>query len=312
MRDHDKNTPRGCIWKIDRYAIHDGPGIRTSFYFKGCPLHCLWCANPEGQSPQRELGFLEERCTHCGSCYHSCPSGALRVMRDVPVIDYLKCDVCEKCVSSCRVNALISYGVYYEIHQLLDIIERDRHAFRKTGGGITCTGGEPLHQPDFLKALFSQCQSRGIHTVLETSGYAEASTFREILNHVDWLFFDLKHLDNSQHLKLTGQSNAIILNNLQIASDILGKKGRSLVIRQVIVPGLNDGENTDSLIQLATRLPHVDMIELLPYHSYGSCKYKALGKNYRLDDVFPPSKDYLLNVKNAIRKAGITCTIGGL
>jgi len=305
-------TQTGLIWKIDRFAIHDGPGIRTNIYFKGCPLRCLWCANPEGQDTGKELAFLESRCVQCGLCFDSCPHGALGPKSGLPSIDYSKCDLCERCVSSCTTHALYVFGEFYRISQLMDIIERDRHIYRRSGGGITCTGGEPLLQAKFLELLLRKCRERGIHTVLETCGYSDENRFRNVLTNVDWLFFDLKSVNSNQHIKLTGCHNQNILNNLVAASRFLGDAKKTLVVRQVIVPSLNDDENINALTELVAKLPHVDMVELLPYHNYGSYKYHGLKRNYQLDDIDPPSESNMEKYKMIVESRGLKCRIVSL
>ena len=151
VRKHSK----AAIWKIDRFAIHDGPGIRTNVYFKGCPLHCLWCSNPEGQHQRNELGFLNTKCTRCGLCWELCPQNALKPKNGIPFVDQEKCNMCGQCSSVCPTGALFVYGCFYTLSQILDVIERDRHIYRRSGGGITCTGGEPLLQAGFLQHLLA-------------------------------------------------------------------------------------------------------------------------------------------------------------
>jgi pyruvate formate lyase activating enzyme len=306
-----RETGQGLLWKIDRFAIHDGPGIRTSLYFKGCPLRCLWCANPEGQDPALQLALLEERCTKCGLCYDSCPRGALRVKSGLPCIDFSKCDSCGRCASSCPVNALIVYGKYVSLGQIMDIIEKDRHIYRRSGGGITCTGGEPLLQVSFLDQLLLACHEAGIHTALETCGYSDEAQFRKILANVAWLFLDLKHLCPTKHFDLTGCQNSIILRNLRVASEVAKEKGKVLVIRQVIVPNLNDGPNIAALIDFLTGLPHLDMVELLPYHGYGLYKYRALGRRYSTENLEIPSESQMQSYRNSFEDHGIKCKVGG-
>lgn len=303
---------KAAIWKIDRFAIHDGPGIRTNIYFKGCPLRCHWCSNPEGQSQGNELGFSINKCTSCGLCVNICPQGAIKSQYGTPIPDFDKCDLCGKCIEVCSPGALYVYGGYYTLSQIIDIAERDRHIYRRSGGGITCTGGEPLIQTNFVQKLLAKCHEVGIHTVVETCGYISRNKFRNTLTNVDWLFFDLKHISNDRHRELTGKGNIIILDNLQTASTVLREAGKTLVIRQVIVPGLNDEENITAVARLASKLPHVEMIELLPYHNYGMHKYETLGRNYKFEYLTPPPEDKLIEYKEIIESYGVTCKIGGL
>ncbi len=299
------------IWKVDRFAIHDGPGIRTNLYFKGCPLHCLWCSNPEGQREERELAFSESKCTGCGRCYGTCPTGALIDEVGRASVDFGKCTHCGQCISSCLPGALHMYERTYTLRRAMDVVKRDRHIYRRSGGGITCTGGEPFQQAEHLKLLLATCQEQGIRTTVETCGYADPLEFRKALDNINWLFMDLKHVDGDQHRRLTGRDSTVILHNLRTASALFAETGRVLAIRQVIVPGLNDGDNIRAMAELASRLPRVDFVELLPYHAYGSHKYRSLGRRYPLEDLEGPPEDSMLEYKELVERYGLTCKIGG-
>jgi pyruvate formate lyase activating enzyme len=303
--------PSAAIWKIDRFAIHDGPGIRTNVYFKGCPLRCLWCSNPEGQMSHDQLGLLAAKCTGCGRCFDVCAPGALEAVDGRPAVDFAACDVCGDCVPVCAPGALFVYGGTYTLSQLMDIVERDRHVYRRSGGGITLTGGEPLLQHDFAQQLLGACHKVGIHTVVETCGCIGSPVFLESLREIDWLFFDLKHIDPVEHRRLTGRSNDMILENLRTASSFFREKDRKLVLRQVVVPGLNDGENITALARLAAGLPRVDMIELLPCHNYGTDKYATLGWSLP-EELVVPSVELLDKYRDTIEGYGVPCRIGGL
>ena len=299
------------IWKIDRFATHDGPGIRTNVYFKGCLLHCVWCSNPEGQAPQDQLGFLASKCSGCGRCFDVCARGAIEAVDNRHAVDLAACDLCGNCVKVCAPKAIFIYGGRYTLSQLMDVVERDRHAYRRSGGGVTLTGGEPFLQHEFVQQLLATCHEVGIHTVVETCGCVGSHIFRESLKHVDWLIFDLKHIDDGKHRQLTGRTNKAILKNLRMASSLFCREDRTLVIRQVVVPGLNDGDNIGALARLAASLPRVDLIELLPCHSYGIHKYAALGRNVPQEPV-PPTAERLQEYRDTIEQHGVRCTIGGL
>jgi pyruvate formate lyase activating enzyme len=307
---------KGLIWKIDRFAIHDGPGIRTSVYFQGCPLRCPWCSNPEGQSTGKQLLFLESRCYGCELCLDVCPARAIHrgegELAGVPEIDRSLCDACGVCASLCPTVALSVPAHECSTAELLDLFERDRAIFRKSGGGVTCTGGEPLRQWSFLSVLLSECRRRGLHTVVETCGFAGEEAVAAVLPFVDQLFFDLKHLDGLEHVRLTWRDNSIILRNLRRASAILGEQGGGLVVRYVVVPGINDGDNIVALADLAASLPHIDRVELLPLHAYGSYKYVALGRPYELAGHSAPSADEMEMYRRTVEERGCTCEIGNV
>ena len=301
------------IWKIDRFALHDGPGIRTNIYCKGCPLRCRWCSNPEGQTPEPDLVFVQNRCIGCKLCLDVCPQKALQI-RNASVagqyeveINRALCNVCGDCVSVCSSRALEVWGRFYSTPDLLGLIEQDRQAYRKSGGGITLTGGEPLQQWESSRELLQSCHQRGIHTVVETCGYLETEHFEQILNNVDWLFIDLKHMDSDSHLELTGQRNDIILKNTRLASTMLAQRRKVLVIRMVVAPGINDGQNIDALADFVRSLPYVERIELLPYHRYGEHNYRLLDRTYGLPDLEPPALEVINSYRKLIGSRGIAC-----
>lgn len=281
---------QAMVWKIDRNANHDGPGIRTSIYFKGCPLKCSWCCNPEGQSNRPELIFQPANCNSCKLCIDVCPNHALTISKLSKIqVDHVRCDACGKCTDICPNAALQVWGKHYSVPELVSILDKYRMIYRKSGGGLTCTGGEPLEQGDFLLQFLEECHHQGIHIALETSGYANESLFAQMLHLVDWLFIDLKHMNPAKHLELTGRDNQIILRNVTQASSLLQERNKTLIIRQVVVPDVNDGQNIHDLADFIAGLPFISGVELLDYHNYGIYKYGLLGRNYNLADVRSPS-----------------------
>ncbi|MFC1990578.1 glycyl-radical enzyme activating protein [Chloroflexota bacterium] len=306
--DTDSATKKGTIWKIDRNATHDGPGIRTLLYFKSCPLRCHWCSNPEGQLADPVLIFQPAKCNNCGLCIDACPRQALTLPKPARVrIDRSKCDVyCGECVPACPTVALQIWGQRYSVPEVVELLERDRLIHRKSGGGLSCTGGEPLAQGEFLLGLLDQCRRQGIHTSVETSAYADKVLFKAMLQLVEWLFIDLKHMNPQKHLELTGKSNDIILRNTRLASTILQTRGKALVIRQVVIPNITDGQNITDLADFATSLPFVSGVELLTYHNYGSHKYNLLNRKYGLQEVTPPTAEEMVKYKKVLQDKGLT------
>ncbi|MBI2916362.1 MAG: glycyl-radical enzyme activating protein [Chloroflexi bacterium] len=305
-------TERGVVWKIDRFASHDGPGIRTLVYFKGCPLRCEWCSNPEGQAPDPVLVFQAAKCTGCGLCIEACPLRALQLVQDPEgngagvQIDRSRCQPCQACVASCPDDALQVWGRRRTTGDLLEVLDKDRAVHARSGGGLTCTGGDPVYQWRFLVNVLEACAQWGIHTAVETCAYADEAPFKSAVERLDWLFIDLKHMDTNAHLRWTGKSNGPVLRNARLASHLLKARGKALVIRQVVVPGVNDGQNISDLADFLCSLPLVTAVELLPYHIYGASKYGLLGRRYGLGDAKPPSDKAMEACKKVLRDRGLT------
>jgi pyruvate formate lyase activating enzyme len=298
-------------WKIDYSAMHDGPGIRTSLYLKGCSLRCVWCSNPEGQAFEPHLVFLQSRCIGCGLCAEKCPVHAIEFEKEsgapIPKIKVSRalCDECGECLSVCSSKALEIWGTDYDIPEIITLVEKNRAIYRRSGGGITLTGGDPLFQWESSLELLKQCGHRGIHTVVETSGSAEEEAFERILGEVDSLFMDLKHMDPDEHLRLTGQRNDLILRNVRRASFVLKKRNRELVIRMVVVPGINDGDNVRKAAAFLGSLPYVQGVEFLPYHDYGAAKYGLLNRPYSFPDLKSPSEELMERCRSVMIAFGL-------
>ncbi|NQT81681.1 glycyl-radical enzyme activating protein [bacterium] len=302
-----RSPQEGKVFAIKRFALHDGPGIRTTVFLKGCPLHCLWCHNPEGLSYERQLAFYPHLCAACDKCYQACPSGALR-KRSSPIQDYEKekCVVCGKCAEACPANAIELIGQDLSPDQVIAEVERDRKFYDISGGGMTVSGGEPLAQPEFTAELLSRGKGTGIHTILDTCGLAPFEILGKCLEFTDHVYFDLKVVDDEKHRRLTGVSNRLILDNLMK----LGDSGKPLTIRIPLVKGLNDTpEDTSSFIDLIASLPAVTnlhRIEIIPYHRIGEGKYESIGLDYELKSQEIHSQDDLCSIVSLFEAGGLT------
>lgn len=277
----------GTIFDLKRYAINDGPGIRTAVFMKGCPLDCWWCHNPEGRSSHPQLMVRTNRCRLCGDCVTSCPQSAIS-LGDQVVTDMARCQDCGICAQVCVHGARELVGRVVTVEELLREIERDVVFFDQSGGGVTLTGGEPLMQPRFVIELLRACKEHGIHTVLDTSGYASWPVMAEVAGQTDLFLYDLKLMDDARHRKYTGVSNRLIISNLKR----LSAAGENIIVRIPLIPGVNDDEQNLKLThRFLVNLPNLAGVEVLPYHDIAQAKYAALDLAYRLPELISPSAE---------------------
>ncbi|MCL5959093.1 MAG: glycyl-radical enzyme activating protein [Chloroflexi bacterium] len=297
----------GTVFNIQRFCLHDGPGIRTTVFLKGCPLRCLWCSNPESVGPEPQLGFARTSCNRCGKCFGACPQEALTPVEDgLPRIDRSRCTACGDCVAVCAPEALSIYGKRRSVTEVFQVAVRDR-AFYGSDGGITVSGGEPLRQPDFVAGLFRLGRDSGVSTVLETSGFVPASAFRQVLVFTDLVLFDLKHLDSREHRRLAGRDNGRILDNARL----LERSGAKVQFRIPLIPGLNDGLPNIKATSAFLRelLGDEAAIELMPYHRLGVGKYQALDRSYPLDGLPSLDPGQIDSARQAFEESGVRCLV---
>ncbi|MBN1376464.1 MAG: glycyl-radical enzyme activating protein [Dehalococcoidia bacterium] len=296
----------GLIFSIQRYSIHDGPGIRTTVFFKGCPLRCRWCSNPESINPYPELIFRVARCDGCGRCISVCAPAALSPGQGCVQLDRGKCDLCLQCLDTCFAEALEVTGRYYGLEEVLDECLKDAPFYGNSGGGVTLSGGEPLNQPSFAINLLKLCKENGLHTTLDTCGYIKWEVLEQALPYTDLVLYDIKHMDPETHKNWMGVSNELILENLQRIS--LMQKNR-IWIRIPVIPGVNDSPgNIEKTARMAAGLS-VEKLSLLGYHEWGKPKYDAVGREYGLASIVPPSKERMEELAGIVAGTGIEVTI---
>lgn len=297
----------GTVFDIERFSIHDGRGIRTVVFLKGCPLHCAWCANPESNSAKPQIGFYADKCGFCKKCASVCPYGSLFVEKQE--IAWSQCIGCLECVEACLYDARISYGKTMTAGQVVDAVARDQVFYKNSGGGVTLSGGEVCMQPEFAAAILALCREKGIHTAIETTGFCTWPKFESILRHVDQLMFDFKNMDSALHKQYTGVDNALILENARKASDIVPE----MVVRWPVIPGFNDSdENARALASFITEnMPKVSRIDLLPYHSAGKSKAERIGKEYGYNAPYELTAEHLAELQDILLKAELDARIGG-
>jgi pyruvate formate lyase activating enzyme len=296
----------GVVFDIQRFSIHDGPGIRTTVFLKGCPLACLWCASPESQSTSPSLLVRGVNCRRSGACEKICPERAVVLVDgEGRKVDWNLCNHCLQCVEACVYGAMAACGREMRVDEIVAEAIRDRAFYETSNGGVTISGGEPLLQSEFLLALLRALKDEGVHTALDTSGFAPWGSLEAVLGLVDLVLYDIKHLESEVHRRATGVPNELILENLRKAA------GRSPVwLRVPLISGFNDSdEHIESLVGLAKEVD-AEKISLLPYHEGGRAKCEQVGRSYEFNEGRAPDDDRVQRLKGLIESGGITASIG--
>lgn len=301
---------RGVIFDIQGYSIHDGPGIRTTVFLKGCPLRCGWCQNPESHSPLPELLFAAEQCAGCGRCVPACPHQAIRLQGAVSVTDRRLCQGAGACARACPNDARAIVGRWATTEEVFEAVAADAMFYRESGGGVTLSGGEPLAQAEFSTSILRKCKEAGFHTALDTCGYAPWPVFEQVLRYVDLVLYDFKHMDAAEHRKLTGVPNDLILDN---ARRIHRELSIPILARLALVPGFNDSaDNLESTARfIADELSPAVPIHLLPYHRLGTTKWERLDRAGEAVAADPPSTQHVASCVRRFESHGVTAVIGG-
>ena len=301
------------VFNIQGYSIHDGPGIRTTVFLKGCPLKCLWCANPESNSAEPQLMTYSSKCTGCGRCIPTCPQGAISLSIDEKegkawaVTDRNKCVSCGTCIAACYQEAREIAGTRKTVREVIDQVKKDKLFFDGSGGGMTISGGEALMFPDFSANLFAAAHAEGIHTAIETSSFATPYVVDRVFQHVDLGLLDVKHMDSALHKKYTGVGNEQILANIRhVACDL----HVPVIIRVPTIPGCNDDEkNIAETAKFALDIG-AQKVHLLPYHRLGESKRDSLGESGYFSEE-PPTDERMEQLKKLVESTGMPCQIGG-
>lgn len=280
---------KGMILDIQKFSLHDGPGIRTTVFLKGCPLRCIWCHNPESQKLRAEIAFKEDKCVLCGACALACENNVHSV-DEKHIVNYENCIGSRNCIEVCNYDALKLYGELMDVKDIIDEAYKDIKYYEKSGGGITISGGEPLMQSEFTLELLKAAKEKGIHTCIETCGFASREVIDRIRPYVDLFLYDYKASDEVLHEKLTGVSNKLIIDNFKYLYD----QGASIILRCPLIPKINDSiEHLKTIADISFNYPLLKGIEILPYHNFGKGKWREIGKEYLLMELKNPGEDVI-------------------
>lgn len=309
MRDQANDGSAGWVFDVKRFSVHDGPGIRTTVFLKGCPLRCLWCSNPESQRMEPQIVFWNERCIRCDACLAVCPQSAI-VADEAGRKQVLPecCDLCGRCLEECYAGALEQIGRLMTVDEVLSLVEEDNPFYEESGGGVTLSGGEPMAQSRFSQRLLQGCQEQSIHTTIDTCGYALWEDWQALLPYLDLILYDLKEIDPNRHRRFTGVSNELILDNLRR----LALTDKMVIVRRPVIPGYNDDqESIHALARFVRELSTIHEIHLLPYHRFGRGKYERLGKEYPMGDTPSLREGEVTGLRDILVSYGFQVRIGG-
>jgi pyruvate formate lyase activating enzyme len=288
----NEGATQGYIFNIQRYSIHDGPGIRTTVFLKGCPMRCFWCQNPESQSMQPEILFNEDACNRCGSCVSACPAGAIESDALCAVTDRRKCTGCGICAEVCPTEARKLEGKRISAQEVIDVVLKDRSLYAKSNGGLTVSGGDPTMQPKFAHAILRLAKEHGLHTAIETCGHTDWKILEELLRYTDYLFYDIKTMNPEKHRHGTKYSNALILKNAVKAAQTI----QEMHVRCPLIPSFNDSpEDVNAIAEFVVKelkLPY-NRFTLLRYNKYAESKYKRLDRESEVLHLEPQSPEML-------------------
>ncbi|MEM2015349.1 MAG: glycyl-radical enzyme activating protein [Candidatus Methanomethylicia archaeon] len=300
---------KGMIFDIKRFEIHDGPGIRTTVFLKGCPLRCWWCHNPEGISPTKEVMYFEYKCIHCRTCEKLCPRNAIKIVDLQHVIMRENCDGCGICAENCPSGALRTVGMEITAEELVKEIEKDVKLYDISNGGVTFSGGEPLYQPEFLLETLKKCMEKGINTALDTSGYAQKKVFEKVIPYLNVFLYDIKIINEEDSYRYIGATSKPMLENLRLLIEM--NRGKDVILRFPVIPNITDTkENIKEIMKLIETLKGIEEIDLLPFHDVKE-KYIRLGKEYKMMSSEPPSPQKLKLLKEMFEEKGLKVKIGG-
>ena len=300
MNSADDNKS-GIIFNIQKFSVNDGPGIRTVVFFKGCPLRCNWCANPESQLAKPQILWDKRKCIHCHHCINVCPCHAVSSIKNDIVFDLYKCRNCQSCVAGCPQNALETDGYSITVKEVMDIVMQDLVFYEESGGGITLSGGEFLSQPDFAIELLLAAKQQGLHTCCETTGFAKPELFQKVIQYVDYVLFDVKHWSPVIHQSGTGVSNELPLANLKYVI----AAGKEVLPRIPVIPGFNDSLEDALKLAQTLHLAGAASCQLLPFHQFGENKYHLLNYSYKYENVPSLHKEDLQEYLQVFKKMNI-------